>query len=178
MKKIFKKVWNEAKKKGSKYFKSKGWIFYIFLVVVFFIVCNQLARCAGNKIQKTFGSSKTRVVEVQKTSRPPKTLTAPTSGSGVEKPKVKKEELPKGKTSPGPKVQTPQVNKHPQGVYTTPVREYTPQAQWVASAKMFRDVGGYFITPPDVSIQGKVRFNEFAQAHPDQANRIIARGGR
>lgn len=173
MKKFFKKVWNEVKKRTTKYLKGKGWISYILLVVVFFAACYLSARCAGNKIQKTFGSSKARVVEVQKTSRPPKTSVTSKSESGM-----KKEELPKGKTSPSSKVQTPQVNKHPQGVYTTPVREYTPQAQWIMSAKMFRDAGGYFITPPNVSVQGKVHFNEFAQAHPDQAKRIIARGGR
>ena len=61
------------------------------------------------------------------------------------------------------------------GEYTTPVRGYTPQARWVSSAKMYRDQNGFFITAPGVIVEGKNRFDEFAKAHPEQAQRILSR---
>jgi len=59
------------------------------------------------------------------------------------------------------------------GVYTTPVRNYNPQAQWISTVKMFRDQNGFFITPPGVKVNNGVPFEDFAQMHPDQARIIL-----
>ena len=60
-------------------------------------------------------------------------------------------------------------------VYTTPVRNYTFGAKWVYTTAMFRDSNGFFITPPGVSVNGRIPFEEFAQKHPDQAQIILNR---
>jgi len=70
-------------------------------------------------------------------------------------------------------------------VFATPVRNFSRQAQWIESVKMFRDEDGFFITPPNLlmwdgdrgNMEWACPFDEFAQSHPDQANRIAQEYG-
>lgn len=70
-------------------------------------------------------------------------------------------------------------------VFAIPVRDHSPRARWIEQVKMFRDEDGFFITPPNIlmwdgdrgNMEWACPFDEFAQFHPAQANRIAQEYG-
>ena len=100
----------------------------------------------------------------------------------VEKPTPKPSQTAKVASSKKMKVNYPDA-KATSAVPTTTVRSLDPYApaDWEPKVKMFRDRGGFFITPPNVAVwnmrmrQWNFPFEEFARAHPSEASAIARR---
>ncbi len=88
-------------------------------------------------------------------------------------------------------VHPPVLDRVPKGRYQDqggeiPVRSFSRQARWNEQVKMMQDDKGFFITPPNLlmwdgdrgNAQWVAPFDEFAQAHPQQAERIARRYAR
>ena len=153
--------------------KKKGWLTAILLLLVVFYGGFRVVKKTQEVVSGWF---KSEPASVQSQKTPP----SPTTTSSI-----------RGVVSGPPQPATVSGGRggnvargirpmptYPQGQFQAPVREPSPHAVWIASARMFKDEQGYFITPPNVKVWGKderrwsAPFEKFAQAHPDQAGAI------
>ncbi len=163
MKNIWKQFWKMFRgilklvPKTFKWFWKRKWLSCC--LIAFWILC-YVGVVSTSRLVRYLSNVGRTVVGREEVQRPSDSNTGFVVIPSVANQNQQRQRLPQVQTS---------------GSYTTPVRDFTPQAQWIGTVKMFRDQNGYFITAPGVRVNEGVPFEEFAQKHPDQARIILGR---